>query len=305
MRINGVVCGAYVVAVRDDVACLIDIRANDRATWFDVALDDIEDWAGTVGALGVKGPVGAYAFITDGVVTESTIAVDSIHIAQPPPEIVDSFLRRGYVPIVSGHINARIGGNGPTPPERRSTGEDVTVGTWTSMYRIIRRMISVVDASFRTLPWHTGPGASSLDLMRTYLPVALPEGIIMAQYDGEPVGGVIVHRDVRTVPPYVLRLPIWMQRPWLFLAARTTPHIHVSVAGVLPHMRRTKVGLAVYEEFVSLMSRMGDVTTSWIDDRNEQSSRLTVHAGLTPCQHRQVFYRNISLESTHHSGGSL
>lgn len=283
------VIGAYVMALRGDAACLIDIRSNGPTTWFDHALDDIEPWAYSVGAAFVKGPVGAYAFLTDGVITESVEPMDSIHLATPPSDIVASFERRGYVPCVSGHINGRVGGKAVLPLMQRTTGEGVTIATWLTIVGIIRRMIKVLDASFSTLSWHSGPGASTIDLMRTYLPVALPKGVMMIEQHGAPVGGVIAYRDVRHVPTTVLRWPVWAQRLWLMYAARRSKDVHVSVAGVLPAVRRTKLGLAAFERFTVLLAQVGDVSTSWIDDRNDQSGKLTIHAGLLPCQHRRVY----------------
>ena len=283
------VVGAYVMAIRGDAACLIDIRSNGPTTWFDAALDDIETWADHIGAAMVKGPVGAYAFLTDGVVTETIVSIDSIHVATPPSDLVATFERRGYIPCVTGHLNGRIGGAGSPPAPRRTSDEGVTVGTWLTMVGLIRRMIKVLDAAFSTLSWHTGPGASPLDLMRTYLPVALPKGVIMIEQNGVPAGGVIAYRDVRHVPDHVLRWPVWLQRLWLFVAARRTSDVHISVAGVLPHVRRSKLGLAAFERFMEFLHEVEHVHTSWIDDRNDLSGRLTIHAGLLPCQHRRVY----------------
>lgn len=283
------VVGAFVTALRGDEACIIDVRSNGPASWFDQALADIEHWAVANNAHSVKGPVGAYAFFTDGVVTESIVPLDSIHIVTPPPDIVNAFERRGYVPCKSGHLNGRVGGTAAPARPLRTAGDGVTVANWFTIIGIIRRMITALDASFSTLPWHAGPGASAVDLMRTYLPVAFPKGVMMIDHEGQPAGGVVVYRDVRTVPAHVLRWPFWLQRLWLLIAARRTKDVHVSVAGVLPSIRRTKRGLAAYERFMQLMQDVDAVNTSWIDDRNDLSGKLTIHAGLLPCQHRRVY----------------
>ena len=288
------IVGAFVTALRGDDACIIDVRSNGPAHWFDQALADIEDWADVNAAVSVKGPLGAYAFFTDGVVTESITPLDSIHIVTPPPDIAAAFERRGYVPYKTGHLNGRVGGSAIPPPPRRTTDEGVTVASWLTIVGIIRRMITALDASFSTLPWHSGPGASPIDLMRTYLPVAYPKGVMMIDHDGQPAGGVVVYRDLRNVPDHVLRWPFWLQRLWLFVAARRTRDVHVSVAGVLPAIRRTKRGLAAYERFMQLLMDVDAVHTSWIDDRNDLSGRLTIHAGLLPCQHRRVYCNNRS-----------
>lgn len=298
------VVGAFVTAVRSDVACLIDIRSNGHATWFDTALDDIEQWADIMGASSVQGPVGAYPFLADGVVTTSTIALDSIHVPSPPPEIVDTFTRRGYVPCKTGQLNGRIGGVASPSAVRPATADGVIVGRWRNLHGHVTQMIAVIEASFATLQWYVGPGASRRDLMRTFAPVVDPKGMLMAVDGTKPLGAVIVYRDVRHVCDWVLRLPLWMQRIWLFAAARRSPHLHVSVAGMLPSARRSRRGLALYHAFQALAATATDVTTSWIDDRNDTSQLLTEHAGLQRLQQRQVF----SLQrrrSTQQPGGTI
>jgi hypothetical protein len=291
-----VVIAAYVIAMRDRDSCLMDVRCTEGAgnDWPDHMMDHWEQVATASDATTMTGPVGAFPFLTDGVSLEDATQVKSIHIPTYPHIIVDSFVRRGYVHAWSGTIWGRgeSVANPPTDEPPRQPG--VRVGTWMNVVSTARKLERVLSASFSTLPWHRGSGATLGALARGYFAVCTPSLVLLGEAQAETVGAVLMYRDMTQIPKTVHSWPRIIQETWLWFAALRSKSVHVSVIGLLPKARNSRTGAALFAATKDVLSRADHVTTSWIRDDNRPSRMMAMRVGLEPIQQRTVFRKVIS-----------
>lgn len=290
------VVACYVIAMRQRVSCLIDVRCIDSAdpAWSDVMLEHWESVARTTAAETMIGPVGAFSFLTDGVADQSQGEVNSIHIPVYPYNIVDSFRRRGYVHAWSGAVWGRQGGTSTARNNRDLRLPGVRRGSWMNIVSSVRNIESVLSASFTSLPWHRGRGAGMMDLVRSYVPVFAPSLGLQGTFEGTTVGAVLMYRDVPSVPQFVYNLPRSLQRIWLFWTSRRSNVLHVSVIGLLPKARNSRIARALFEMTQEILAGASGVTTSWVRQENRASQLMCARAGLSPVQHRIVFTKVLS-----------
>lgn len=292
---------AYVLAMRGQDCCLIDVRAHSHScdAAFEVLIDHWHGVAERLGATSMIGPVGAFAFLTDGVAAGDAEEVKSIHIPVYPATLVDSLLRRGYVHAWSGAVWGRCGKRAVQDHERYQPHAGVQGGTWMSVVSSVRKLEEVLSASFTTLPWHRGRGAAVSALAISYAPVFSPALALAGEHDARTVGAVLMYRDVDFVPAFVYTLPRMLQKIWLWLASRQSHLLHVSVIGLLPEARNSRIALALFRATRHAFSRAEAVTTSWVRSENRASQLMCERAGLSPLQHRTVFHKVLSTISNH------
>lgn len=289
------VIAAYVLGMREEHCCLVDVRScnSDDYAWCERMFDHWEQHARARGATAVTGPVGAFAFLTDGVACQGGV-VESIHIPQYPRTIVDSFQRRGYVHAWSGTIWGRDGAAGTSARSPDEASPIVQRGTWMNLLPTVRLLETVLSSSFASLPWHRGSGAALSSLARRYMLVGNPSLMLTARMNGQAAGAVLMYRDIARVPAWVSRLPRLLRDAWLLLTSRRSSEIHVSVIGIVPESRNSRIGIALFSAASEIMNRASRVTTSWIRDNNLASSMMARRAGLVPLEQRFVYTKDTS-----------
>lgn len=285
---------AYVLALRDSDCCLVDVRSRENTdpAWCDVMFQHWHDHAAAIGATSMIGPVGAFAFITDGV-PEVRAVVESIHIAQYPHTLVDRFRQHGYVHAWSGTVWGRRGASGTSARSAKGASPSVRRGTWMTIIPTVRTLESVLSVSFATLPWHRGSGAGLWSLARRYMLVGHPSLMITGSAEGQPAGAILMHRDIPHVPKHVHRLPSILRDLWLFFAARLSRLVHVSVIGIVPDRRSSRLSAALFDTAAVILNQSQRVTTSWIRDDNTASTMMSKRAGLEPLEQRFVFRKHL------------
>ncbi len=290
------VVACYVIAMRHRVSCLMDVRCVDGAdpAWSDAMLEHWESIARTTAAETMMGPVGAFSFLTDGVADGSQGEVNSIHIPVYPHTIVDSFSRRGYVHAWSGAVWGRKGDISTAHFNRDLRLPGVRRGSWMNIASSVRNIEGVLSASFTSLPWHRGRGAGIADLVRSYVPVFAPSLGLQGMFEGRTVGAVLMYRDVASIPRFVYTLPRNLQRLWLLWASRRSNVLHVSVIGLLPKSRNSRIAKALFEKTLAILAGTSGVTTSCVRQENRASQLMCARAGLHPLQHRIVFTKVLS-----------
>lgn len=292
---------AYVLAMRGQSCCLIDVRGPEETS--DSAINVmIDHWHGVaerLGATSMIGPVGAFAFLTDGVAAGDAEEVKSIHIPVYPATLVDSLLRRGYVHAWSGAVWGQCGKRAVQDHERYQPHAGVQRGTWMSVVSSVRKLEEVLSASFTTLPWHRGRGAAVASLALSYAPVYSPMLALAGVHHARTVGAVLMYRDVASVPAFVYSLPRILQKIWLWAASRRSDLLHVSVIGLLPEARNSRIAVALFMATRHAFSMAAAVTTSWVRSENRASQMMCERAGLSPLQHRTVFHKVLSTISNH------
>ncbi|MBU3699426.1 MAG: hypothetical protein FGM33_05365 [Candidatus Kapabacteria bacterium] len=288
------VIAAFVLAMRDSDCCLIDVRADEgaHAAWVELMFDHWHQRAQQRQARAMTGPVGAFAFITDGVSAEA-YAGESIHIARYPSTIVDSFRRRGYVHAWSGTIWGRIGADESFSRSKHERSPNVRRGTWMNLLSTVRVIEHVLSTSFSSLPWHRGSGAELSSLARRYMLVGEPKLMLTGTANGRPAGAVLMYRDLPNVPGMVRRWPVLLRDIWLFISSRISRAVHVSVIGIVPEFRNSRLSLALFDAAASVMAAADSVTTSWIRDDNKASGMMARRAGLLPLERRTVFTKEL------------
>lgn len=299
--IDGIIEAAFVLAMRDRDCCLIDVRCRPNAPleWMDLLIDYWQDLADKLNAETLTGPVGAFAFLTDGVSASDADIIKSIHISSYPEILVGSLLRRGYVPAWSGTIWGRNGAVGTAPMIVPSKHSSVRVGSWMNVISIARDLESVLSTAFSTLPWHRGSGAELLSLVHAYAPIFVPKLALTARTsDNAVAGAVLMHKDIPTVPTWVYLLPRLLQALWLRIAAARSRNIHVSVIGVTPEYRSTGYSADLFSATQKVFRDAETVNTSWIRDDNRMSQMMAKRAGLSPLQQRFVFRLHLQSCST-------
>lgn len=298
---GGTVIAAYVMATRQSASCLMDVRCGNGADpgWPDMMITHWETIAKRQGAASMIGPVGAFSFLTDGVATHGDGEVKSIHIPVYPPILVDCFLRRGYVHAWSGAVWGQDGKRAAHDRELYQPQAGVQRGTWMSVVSSVRKLEQVLSASFTTLPWHQGRGAAVSSLALSYAPVYSPFLALAGEHNARTVGAVLMYRDVASVPAVVYSLPRFLQKIWLWAASRRSGLLHVSVIGLLPEARNSRVAVALFMATRHVFSMSKAVTTSWVRSENRASQMMCERAGLSPLQHRTVFHKVLSTISNH------
>ena len=292
------VVACYVIAMRQSVSCLMDVRCVKDAdpSWSDAMLEHWEAVARTTAAEMMIGPVGAFSFLTDGVADGSQGEVNSIHIPVYPHSIVDSFSRRGYVHAWSGSVWGRQGDSSAEHYNRDPRVPGVRKGSWMNIASSVKNIESVLSASFVSLPWHRGRGAGIMDLVRSYVPVFDPHLGLQGTFENKTVGAVLMYRDVASIPQFVFGLPQSLQRIWLWWASHRSNVLHVSVIGLLPGSRNSRVAKALFEVTQAILDGASGVTTSWVRDENRASQMMCARAGLSPLQHRTVFQKILTTQ---------
>lgn len=287
---------AFVLAMRDRDSCLIDVRADQGAdtAWIDLMFEHWHEHAKLCRARAMVGPVGAFAFITDGVASDGGI-VESIHIAQYPSTIVDSFQRRGYVHAWSGTIWGRIGTDESFSRSQRERSPNVRRGTWMNLLSTVRVLERVLSTSFSSLPWHRGSGAALASLARRYMLVGHPSLMLTGTADGMPAGAVLMYHDLPSVPATIQRRPRLIRDLWLFLTSRRTARLHVSVIGIVPEHRASRLSAGLFDAAAAIMAGAKSVTTSWIRDDNRASGLMARRAGLVPLEKRTVYSKELPM----------
>lgn len=285
---------AYVLAMRGSDCCLVDVRSREDAdqAWCDVLFQHWHDHAVAAGAASMTGPVGAFAFITDGVPVGPP-DVESIHIAQYPRTLVDRFRQHGYVHAWSGTVWGRRGAGGTSARSMKGASPSVRRGTWMTIIPTVRTLESVLSESFATLPWHRGSGAGLLSLARRYMLVGHPSLMITGSAEGQPAGAILMYRDIPNVPERIHQLPSAIRDLWLFFAARRSRQVHVSVIGIVPVRRSSRLSAALFDAAADLLNQAQHVTTSWIRDDNRASRMMSERAGLEPLEQRFVFRKQL------------
>lgn len=290
--IEGIIEAAFVLAMRAGDCCLIDVRCRPNAPleWTNLLIDYWQDVADELNADTLTGPVGAFAFLTDGVSEHNAHNVTSIHISNYPEILVGSLLRRGYVHAWSGTIWGRNGAVGTAPTAIPSKHSSVRVGSWMNVISIARDLESVLSTAFSTLPWHRGSGAGLPSLIRAYAPVFSPKLALTASTPDDTVAGaVLMYKDVAAIPNVVAALPRLLQALWLRIAAARSRSIHVSVIGVTPEYRNSCYSADLFAATQKVFDSAENVSTSWIRDDNKMSQMIAKRAGLSPLQKRIVF----------------
>jgi hypothetical protein len=292
---------AYVLAMRGNDSCLIDVRApNDgSSSVINVMIDHWHQVAERHGATSMIGPVGAFAFLTDGVAEAGDGEVKSIHIPVYPATLVDCFIRRGYVHAWSGAVWGQHERPVSNDHEQYPLQTGVQRGTWMSAASSVSKLERVLSASFTTLPWHRGRGAAVSALAMSYAPVYSPSLALAGEHDAQTVGAVLMYRDVASVPTVIYSLPRILQKIWLWAASRRSNLLHVSVIGLLPEARNTRVAVALFRATRQAFSLAEAVTTSWVRVENRASQMMCERAGLRPLQYRTVFHKVLSTISNH------
>ncbi|MFM8771513.1 MAG: hypothetical protein ACKOE4_05765 [Candidatus Kapaibacterium sp.] len=163
----------------------------------------------------------------------------------------------------------------------------------------VRNIERVLSASFTSLPWHRGRGAGVMDLVRSYVPVVSPSLGLQGSVEDNIVGAVLMYRDVTSVPPFIYSLPRSLQRMWLWWASRRSNVLHVSVIGLLPESRNSRIAKALFEMTHEILAGADGVTTSWVRQENRASQLMCARAGLSPLQHRIVFSKVLSTISNY------
>jgi len=282
----------FVLAMRAQDCCLIDVRCKPgiRPDWADVVIDYWQQTADQFQAETLTGPLGAFAFLTDGVAEPGTYSPESIHISWYPEILVASLLRRGYVHAWSGTIWGRHGAAGTAPSFSSGKHSSVRVGSWMNVISIARDLESVLTTAFSTLSWHRGSGAGLPSLVRAYTPIFTPSLALTAQTPEQTVAGaVLMHKDLSTVPTWLYSMPRTVQALWLRIASLGSHCIHASVIGIVPDMRNSRYALDLFEATAAVFASADSVTTSWIRDNNTASRLMAMRAGLKPLQQRFVF----------------
>lgn len=285
---------AYVLAMRGSDCCLVDVRSREDAdqAWCDVLFQHWHDHAVAAGAASMTGPVGAFAFITDGVPVGPP-DVESVHIAQYPRILVDGFRQHGYVHAWSGTVWGRRGASGTSARSMKGASPSVRRETWMTIIPTLRTLESVLSTSFATLPWHRGSGADLSSLARRFMLVGHPSLMITGSADGKPAGAILMYRDISSVPERVHRLPSMMRDLWLFFAARRSRLVHVSLIGIVPERRSSRLSADLFDAAAAVLNQAQRVTTSWIRDDNMASKMMSKRAGLEPLEQRFVFRKHL------------
>lgn len=288
------VAGAYILAMRGSDCCLVDVRSREDAdqAWCDVLFQHWHDHAVAAGAASMTGPVGAFAFITDGVPVGPP-DVESVHIAQYPRILVDGFRQHGYVHAWSGTVWGRRGASGTSARSMKGASPSVRRETWMTIIPTLRTLESVLSTSFATLPWHRGSGADLSSLARRFMLVGHPSLMITGSADGKPAGAILMYRDISSVPERVHRLPSMMRDLWLFFAARRSRLVHVSLIGIVPERRSSRLSADLFDAAAAVLNQAQRVTTSWIRDDNMASKMMSKRAGLEPLEQRFVFRKHL------------
>ncbi|MBU3679506.1 MAG: hypothetical protein FGM32_07860 [Candidatus Kapabacteria bacterium] len=295
------VIAVYVIAMRDRTSCLMDVRCVPEADsrWPEAMLEHWEGVATGLAADAMVGPVGAFAFLTDGVAIDQGGEANSIHNASYPHTIVDSLVRRGYVHAWSGAVWGRHGSIDPPHRERNPPISGVRRGTWMSIGSSVRELERVLSASFASLPWHRGSGAGTLALARAYVPVYSPSLALFGESSEQTVGAVLMYRDVSSVPSRVYSWPRIIQRLWLWAASRRSNEVHVNIIGIIPEHRGTNVAMALFAAAQSVLRSSSGVVTSLVRTENRSSQMMCTRAGLSPLEHRVVFQKVLSTISNY------
>lgn len=290
IHVNDCTVAAFVIALRETDCCLIDVRCAPDAPdqWVELLLDHWNVIANKLGAYTMTGPVGAFAFLTDGVSESDTAPPDSIHISCYPEILVASLRRRGYVHAWSGAIWGRQGAVGTAHATTQQPNSRVRVGSWMNIISIARRLETVLSLSFSTLSWHRGSGAALVSLVRAYAPIFTPR-LALTAGDTSVIGAVLLHKDISSVPAYVYSMPRLLQVAWLRIAASRSQTIHASVIGLLPEARNSRAGAELFYATTQAFDHASAVTTSWIRNDNRASQAMASRAGLRPIQQRFVF----------------
>ncbi|MFN5877051.1 MAG: hypothetical protein ACK45E_12330 [Ignavibacteria bacterium] len=290
--IEGIIVGVFVLAMRARDCCLIDVRCQSDAppVWADALIDHWQNVAGGLNADMLTGPVGAFAFLTDGVAEPGTKEPESIHISSYPEILVVCLRRRGYVHAWSGSIWGRQGAVGTASAINIGPHSSVRVGSWMNVISIARDLEKVLSTAFSTLPWHRGSGAGLPSLIRAYAPIFRPSLALAARTpDDTAAGAVLMHKDVAKVPRWVYSLPRPLQALWLRIASARSQSIHASVIGIVPHLRNSAYSAELFAATQRVFDAADAVTTSWIRDDNSPSRMMAKRAGLSPLQQRLVF----------------
>ena len=290
--IEGIIEAAFVLAMRAGDCCLIDVRCRPNAPleWTNLLIDYWQDVADELNADTLTGPVGAFAFLTDGVSEHNAHNVTSIHISSYPEILVGSLLRRGYVHAWSGTIWGRNGAVGTAPTTIPSKHSSVRVGSWMNVISIARDLEDVLSTAFSTLPWHRGSGAGLPSLVRAYAPIFSPKLALTSRTESDlAAGAVLMYKDVTNVPRWVYKLPRLLQAAWLRVASARSQSLHTSVIGVRPEYRNTAHSSDLFAATQGIFNSAESVNTSWIRDDNRLSQMMARRAGLSPLQQRTVF----------------
>lgn len=136
-------------------------------------------------------------------------------------------------------------------------------------------------------------------LAMSYIPVFSPWLALRGEANSRTVGAVLMYRDVATVPRVIHAVPRIMQKIWLWYASRRSGHLHVSVIGILPEHRNTRIALALFASTRRALSTAESVTTSWVRAENRASQMMCERAGLSPLQYRTVFQKDLPTISNH------
>lgn len=289
---HGVVTAMFVLAMRADDCCLIDVRCKPRASalWVELLADHWLSVAAELRAQTLTGPVGAFAFLTDGVSEPGAQVPESIHISSYPEILVACLRRRGYVHAWSGRIWGRQGAVGTASAINIGPHSSVRVGSWMNVISIARDLEKVLSTAFSTLPWHRGSGAGLPSLVRAYAPIFSPSLALTARTpDDTAAGAVLMHKDVTKVPRWVYSLPRLLQALWLRIASARSHSIHASVIGIVPHLRNSAYSAELFAATQSVFDAAATVNTSWIRDDNAPSRMMAKRSGLSPLQQRFVF----------------
>ncbi len=292
---------AYVLAMRGQDCCLIDVRAHSPScdAAFEVLIDHWHLTSQRLGAASMIGPVGAFAFLTDGLATHGDPELKSIHIPVYPAGLVDCLLRRGYVHAWSGAVWGLRGRSAQRGQEQQPPHAEVQRGAWMSVLSSVRKLERVLSASFSTLPWHRGRGADLFALARGYAPVFSPSLALSGELHDRTVGAVLIYRDVPVVPTFIYSLPGILRQLWLWNTSRKTKLLHVSVIGLLPEARNSRLAVALFRATRYVLATADAATTSWVRAENRSSQMMCERAGMSPLQHRTVFHKVLPTISNH------
>jgi len=282
----------FVLAMREGDCCLIDVRCQTDAddSWADAIIDHWQAMGREYGANTLIGPVGAFAFLTDGVAESNAHTINSIHIPCYPEILVASLRRRGYVHAWSGAIWGRERAVGTAPKNVAQQTSSVRAGSWMNVISIARDLESVLSTAFSTLPWHRGSGAGLASLVRAYAPIFSPKLTLTSRTeDALAAGAVLIHKDIANVPRWVYVLPRLLQAVWLRIASARSQCLHTSVIGVRPEFRNTAHSSDLFAATLRIFNSAASINTSWIRDDNRLSQMMARRAGLSPLQQRFVF----------------
>ncbi len=119
-----------------------------------------------------------------------------------------------------------------------------------------------------------------------------PEGILIAEVDGEPAGLSLGFPDVNEHLARVKRLPRWLRLPalWWLLKTRRFRGGRWAVFGVLEeHRRKGGTLLLIYESLRRSRHKYETGEISWTQARNREVNALAGQFGLEPSKRYRIY----------------